>query len=147
MSFESFSLVPNFNDDIFNNRFKQIDKIFSTLTGEEPLSNVPHYNIIQKGDSYYQLVISLPGYKKDELEISLRKNELNICSKKKFNTTDESNIKFLHKGIKDSNFSLNFNLNRHVTIKKTQLSEGLLKLDFIYENLEEEKAKRIAIDV
>jgi len=143
---ESFSLKPSFNDDIFSSRFNQIDKIFSTLTGEQPLSDIPSYNVIQKEDLSYQLVISLPGYKKDDLEISLRKNQLSIISKKCINTKNNTKFKYLHKGIKDSNFSLIFNLNQRIIIKKAKLSEGLLNLDFEYKNLEKEQAKKIAID-
>ncbi|WP_187306511.1 hypothetical protein [Buchnera aphidicola] len=35
MNFNSFSLTPNYSNNNFSNGFKEIDQMFSTLTGKK----------------------------------------------------------------------------------------------------------------
>ncbi|AEO08909.1 16 kDa heat shock protein A [Buchnera aphidicola str. Ak (Acyrthosiphon kondoi)] len=150
MSYRSLSFIPNFNDhDIFSNRFNQIDKMFSTLTGEKPISDTPKYNLCQINDIEYQLTLSIPGYKEKELDISVHNNQLSIQGKKedKQKVNNEENYKWLHKGIMFNNFSLNFNLEHKIKVKTAELSLGLLKLNFECNIPEEEKPKKILINI
>jgi len=145
MSYRSLSFIPNFNDhDIFSNRFNQIDKMFSTLTGEKPISDTPKYNLCQINEIEYQLILSIPGYKEEELDISVHNNQLSIQGKKE--DKNKEPYKWLHKGIIFNNFSLNFNLDYKIKVKKAELSLGLLKLDFECNIPEEEKPKKISIN-
>ncbi|ADP67546.1 Hsp20 family protein [Buchnera aphidicola] len=147
MSYRSLSFIPNFNDhNVFSNRFNQIDKMFSTLTGEKPISDTPTYNLCQINEIEYQLTLSIPGYQEKELDISVHNNQLSIQGKKENSDTQEYN-KWLHKGIVFNNFSLNFNLDHKIKVKKAELSLGLLKLDFECNIPEEEKPKKISINV
>ncbi|CAL4325566.1 Small heat shock protein Ibp [Buchnera aphidicola (Eriosoma grossulariae)] len=147
MSYRSFSLIPELSHNIFSDRFNQIDKMFSTITGEKPISDIPSYDLIQKNDNFYQLTISIPGYKEEELEISVHKNQLSIVGKKNTDNLNESKeqIKFLHQGLKKNNFSINFNLNYRIKVKEAELSRGLLNIQFEYHIPEEEKPKKIII--
>ncbi|QCI25758.1 Hsp20 family protein [Buchnera aphidicola (Sitobion avenae)] len=149
MSYRSFSFTPNFNNqDIFSNRFNQIDKMFSTLTGEKPISDTPAYNLYQINEAQYQLTLSIPGYKEEELDISVHNNQLSIQGKKQDDKkcNNQEYHKWLHKGIMINNFSLNFNLDHKIKVKKAELSLGLLKLDFECNIPEEEKPKKILIN-
>jgi molecular chaperone IbpA len=149
MSYRSLSFIPNFNDNnIFSNRFNQIDKMFSTLTGEKPISDTPTYNLVQINDTQYQLTLSIPGYEEKELDISVHNNQLSIQGKKdneKENAHKET-FKWLHKGIAFNNFALKFNLDHKIKVKKAELSLGLLILDFECNIPEEEKPKKISIN-
>ncbi|QCI21283.1 Hsp20 family protein [Buchnera aphidicola (Hyperomyzus lactucae)] len=151
MSYRSLSFVPNFNDNnIFSNRFNQIDKMFSTLTGEKPISDTPAYNLIQINDIQYQLTLSIPGYEEKELDISVHNNQLSIQGKKEDHQkehTHKETSKWLHKGIMFNNFSLNFNLDHKIQVKKAELSLGLLTLNFECNIPEEEKPKKISINM
>ncbi|QCI17950.1 Hsp20 family protein [Buchnera aphidicola (Acyrthosiphon lactucae)] len=150
MSYRSLSFIPNFNDNnIFSNRFNQIDKMFSTLTGEKPISDTPTYNLCQINDIEYELTLSIPGYKEEELDISVHNNQLSIQGKKEDKKTydNQEHKKWLHKGIIFNNFSLNFNLDHKIKVKKAELSLGLLKLHFECNIPEEEKPKKIAINI
>lgn len=146
MSYHSFSLVPGLYDDMFSDRFKQIDNMFSRLTGEKPISDTPNYDLIQKNETNYQLTIDTVGYEEEDLDILVHNNKLTITGKyrKKINDGKE-NYKWLHKGIKRNNFSLSFNLDNRIKVKTAKMILGLLTLDFEYEVPEQEKPKKIKI--
>ncbi|WP_442890807.1 hypothetical protein [Arsenophonus sp. PmNCSU2021_1] len=48
MVYRSFSLIPMLSDNLLSDRFTQMDKLFSRITGEKPLSEMPTYNLYQK---------------------------------------------------------------------------------------------------
>lgn len=149
MAYRSFSLFPMLNDNLLSDRFTQIDKLFSRITGEKPLSDIPAYNLYQKDKDNLELVIAVPGYKQDELEISILHNKLTIRGKSE---TDEekdrknSRIeKWFNKDIEKKGFSMSFDLNHRIKIQHANLTDGLLTLTFNYEIPEEEKAQKIEI--
>ncbi|WP_343152381.1 Hsp20 family protein [Buchnera aphidicola] len=146
MSYHTLSLMPSFNENIFSDRFNQIDKMFSTLTGEQPISTAPIYNLIQKNEKTYELTVSIPGYSESDLDISVHKNQLKIIGTKKKSISTDKKEKILHHGIKKNNFSLIFNLDHYVEVKKANLNLGLLKIIFEYEIPEKEKPRKINID-
>ncbi|CAL4325957.1 Hsp20 family protein [Buchnera aphidicola] len=150
MSYRSFSFLPNIDQNhIFSNRFNKIDKIFSKLTGEKPLSETPAYNLFQINENQYELILSIPGYKEKELDISIHNNQLIIKGKKK-NQNNEDTKKInqcLHKGIIFNEFSLNFNFDHKIKVKKAELNLGLLKIDFECKIPEEQKPKKIFINI
>ncbi|WP_343153224.1 Hsp20 family protein [Buchnera aphidicola (Mindarus keteleerifoliae)] len=146
MKFHSLSLMPSFSENIFSDRFNQIDKMFSTLTGEKPISSSPVYDLIQKNEKKYELIISLPGYSEDDLDISVHKNQLKIIGNQKKSKLIEKKEKILHSGIRKNNFSLVFNLDNHVEVKKANLNLGILTIEFEYEIPEKEKPKKIIIE-
>lgn len=148
MSYRSFSFLPNINqNNVFSNRINQIDKIFSTLTGEKPLSDTPLYNLSQINEHKYELILSIPGYREKELDISVHNTQLIVQGKKQNKTKDDKTIKNLHKGIIFNDFSLSFNFDHKIQVKKAELSLGLLKIDFECQVPEEEKPKKIFINI
>ncbi len=60
---ESFSLFPTLSDSLLSNRFCQMDRLFSQLTGNRPLTLKHPYNLKQINETSYQLTVSVPGYK------------------------------------------------------------------------------------
>lgn len=149
MSYRSFSLIPAFSDNIFSDRFNQMDRMFSRLTGEKPLSDTPAYNLLKKDAVHYELTVSVPGYQESELDVSILNNQLTLTGKHeddKNNEYDEkSGMKWLHKGITKNAFSLSFNLDHRINIQSANLDKGLLTLEFTYDIPEEEKPQRIVI--
>ncbi|XRX42647.1 MAG: Hsp20 family protein [Buchnera aphidicola (Eriosoma harunire)] len=147
MPYRSFTLLPEYNNNTLSDRLNQIDKIFSTITGESSTSYMPAYNFIKINDLLYQLVISIPGYQENELDISVHKNQLSITGKKNIDNKNivKQEMKFIHQGFKINNFSINFNLNYQIEVKKADLSLGLLHINFEYYIPEEEKPKKIKI--
>ncbi|WP_353242426.1 Hsp20 family protein [Providencia sp.] len=141
----SFSLFPALSDNLLSNRFDQIDRLFSQLTGNRPLTLEHPYNLKQIDDTHYQLTVSVPGYKEDDLTVSMKGGKLCIQGEQSTELNNDSE-KWIHKGITQNKFSLEFNLGKNVKIESAELSGGLLALDIEYEIPEEEKAQVIAIE-
>lgn len=141
-----FSLFPTLSDNLLSNRFDQIDRLFSQLTGSKPIaSSVQTYNLKQIDDNHYELTVSVPGYQEDDLSVSLKGSRLLIEGKKE-EKSEEDNDKWIHRGISQGQFTLQFDLGKNVKIDKADLSSGLLTIAIEYELPEEEKRQTIAIE-
>ncbi|MGP1956493.1 MAG: Hsp20 family protein [Arsenophonus sp. NC-PE1-MAG3] len=151
MAYRSFSLIPAFSNHLLSDRFTQIDNLFSRLTGEKPLADTPAYNLLQKDKEHYEMTISIPGYTQDELDISVLNKHLTLSGKPKIEETNiaekKDSRKWLHQGIRKSEFSLSFSFEHRITIQKANLDKGLLTLQFNYDFPEQKKPKKIAISV
>ncbi|MGP4123928.1 MAG: Hsp20 family protein [Sodalis sp. (in: enterobacteria)] len=150
MAYRSFSLIPTLNNSLLTDRFTQMDNLFSRLTGEKPLSDTPAYNLLKNGEQH-ELTVSVPGYVQDELDVSVLNNQLSVQGKLNVVKTDgeeeKEGIKWLHQGIKKSEFSLSFTLEHRIVIKQANLANGLLTLHFTYDIPEQEKPQQVAIRV
>lgn len=146
MSYRSFSFIPALSSRLLSDRFTQMDNLFSRLTGEKPVTEKTKYDLLQIDKNIYELTISVPGYSKEELNISVLNNQLTITGKQeKINKFDEK--KWLHKGIIKNGFNLSFNLEHEIKINQTNLDKGLLKLHFSYKIPEEAKPQKIEIGI
>ncbi|MCQ8205296.1 Hsp20 family protein, partial [Vibrio parahaemolyticus] len=119
--------------------------MFSQLTGNRPLTTEHPYNLKQIDYTHYQLTVSVPGYKEDDLTVSMKGGKLCIQGEQSTELNNDSE-KWIHKGITQNTFSLEFNLGKNVKIESAELSGGLLALDIEYEIPEEEKTQVIAIE-
>ncbi|CUX96794.1 Hsp20 family protein [Candidatus Doolittlea endobia] len=150
MTYRSFSLMPTLSNSLLTDRFTQMDNLFSRLTGEKPLSDTPAYNLL-KNNERHRLTVSVPGYTQDELDVSILNNQLMVRGKPNVEKTDESEekegIRWLHQGIRKSEFSLSFTLEHRIIIQQANLAYGLLTLNFTYDIPEQEKPQQISIDV
>ncbi|HEI8865039.1 Hsp20 family protein [Serratia sp. AKBS12] len=144
MAYRPFSLIPTITDNLFSDRFDRMDRLFSRLTGDAPLSDTPSYNLIQRDDTHYELTVSVPGFQESELDIAVQNTQLTISGKRETSSNDEQ-IKWLHRGISQSAFTLSFSLSNRIKVGSANLSNGLLQLSLEYEVPEEEKPQRIAI--
>lgn len=151
MPYRSLSIIPALSNHLLSDRFTQMDNLFSRLTGEKPISDSPAYNLIQKDKEHYEMTVSVSGYTQDELDISVLNNQLTIIGKPKIEETDtaeeKEGTKWLHHGIRKSDFALSFSLEHRITIQQANLDKGLLTLTFTYDIPEQEKPKKIAIGV
>ncbi|WP_404765174.1 Hsp20 family protein [Proteus terrae] len=103
------------------------------------------YNLKQIDDNHYELTVSVPGYQENDLSVSLKGSRLLIEGKKE-EKSEEDNDKWLHRGISQGQFTLQFDLGKNVKIEKADLSSGLLTIAIEYELPEEEKRQTIAIE-
>ncbi len=141
-----FSLFPTISDSLLSNRFDQIDRLFSQLTGSRPIASpVQTYDLKQIDDSHYELTVSVPGYQESDLTVSLKGGRLLVEGKRE-EKSQEDNEKWLHRGISYGQFTLQFDLGKNVRIEKADLSRGLLTVVIEYELPEEEKPQLIAIE-
>jgi len=124
-----------------------MDRLFSQLTGNRPLTSEHPYNLKQINETSYQLTISVPGYKEDDLSVSLKGGKLYVQGEQSAELVNDSEKeKWIHQGITQNKFSLEFNLGKNVKIESAELSSGLLTLDIEYEIPDEEKPRVIAIE-
>ncbi|CAL4326000.1 Small heat shock protein Ibp (plasmid) [Buchnera aphidicola (Thelaxes suberi)] len=152
MSYHSFSLEPKYENTMFSQRFKEIDKLFSTLSGKKIIADsVPPYDILQLKENFYKLIISVPGYFEENLEISTQDDQLVIIGKKEItentNEKKETVEKILHQGIYTGDFSLSFRLNQRISVTNATLNQGLLTIYFKYQIPEKQKIQKIQINV
>ena len=76
-----FSLFPTLSDNLLSNRFDQIDRLFSQLTGSKPIASpIQTYNLKQIDDNHYELTVSVPGYQENDLSVSLKGSRLLILT-------------------------------------------------------------------
>ncbi len=145
MSYKSLSIIRNFPEFIFSNRFNKIDKLFSKLTGDTPLHIFPVYNIKKIGNKI-KLTISLPGWKEKELEINITKGQLNIKGNKIKKKNITQNLEWIHKGINKKNFNISYTIPKHIKVQKAKLKNGLLSITLEQKIIKHEKPKKININ-
>ncbi|BAH83207.1 Hsp20 family protein [Candidatus Ishikawella capsulata] len=145
MAFRSLSLYPVFNNDaLFSDRFNRIDRLFSQLTGDQPVTGTPEYDIRRIDEQNYTLTISVPGWKEKELGIETVGGQLNINGKKEHQNQSKEDG-WLYRGINRGDFDLKFSLPENMKVTGAKLEEGLLHVLLCQEIPEHAKPKRINI--
>ena len=114
---------------IFNSPFllgfdqfeRTIDRI-SKLSSE----SYPPYNIEQISQNSLRITVAVAGFKKNELDVSLEGNQLQIRGNKK---DDEREKIFIHRGIATRQFHRNFVLADGIEVNEASMDDGLLFVD------------------
>lgn len=121
----------------FTNLFQDLDRLMTAK-----MASYPPYNIEKEGDNAYRIVVAVAGLRQEDLEISTHKQYLTIRTSDKMTMADR---KFLHKGIADRHFELNFRLEDSVEVVEANLNDGLLVIRLEQHIPEEAKPKVIPI--
>lgn len=103
----------------FEDMWKTLDALASN-----PQPNYPPYNIIKLDDERQQLQLALAGYLKDDIEVAVERNVLNISVNKSYVTEGD----YVHKGIAQRSFSRNWQLSDDTTIDEVSFIDGLLRV-------------------
>ena len=142
MAFKTLSLFPDVTDSLFSDRFNRIDRLFSQLTGDAPLSTTPACDIKRLDESHYAITLSVPGWKESELEISATGGQLTVSGKRaEEQSQQDEKSGWLHRGISRHNFSVSYALPQHVKVERARLEIALYQ-----EIPESEKPRKIAIE-
>ena len=88
-------------------------------------SSYPRYNIIESGGNY-RIEIALPGWKKNELEVIIDGEELQLKGKKEQKLVGDE--QFVHQGLSLKSFERRFILNGDLQVDKVNLQDGLLTI-------------------
>lgn len=88
-------------------------------------SSYPRYNIIESGGSY-RIEIAVPGWKREELEIVVDGEELQLKGKKESKL--DSGEQFVHQGLSLKSFERRFILNGDLQVDEVNLQDGLLTI-------------------
>lgn len=100
------------------------------------------YNLIRLNDGNLRITISVVGYDKNQIELTVTDNLLQI---KGSITNRVDDAAYLHKGIPDKSFESNFKLSPELSVVDAKLVEGLLHISLRRELPEHMKTRHIAI--
>ena len=135
----------NLFDDWMDFSFPDIDK---KLYGKHA-KNVMKTDIKEK-DEGYELVVDLPGFKKDEIEVQLENGYLTISAAKGLDKDEtDKNGKYLRQERYAGSLSRSFYVGEGITEEDIhgKFENGILKLDIPKEEVRKvEQKKRIAIE-
>lgn len=114
---------------IFNSPFLLgFDQFERTVDRISKLSSdsYPPYNIEQTSPNSIRITVAVAGFKKNELDVSLEGNQLQIRGVK-----DEDNREriFIHRGIATRQFQRNFVLADGIEVREASMDNGLLYVD------------------
>ena len=136
----SYDLTPLLRSsvgfDVFDNIF---DSVFNL---NESSTSYPPYNII-KSKNNYTITMAIAGFKKDEVDISVKENELSV---KGISNNSDEKIEFLHKGIAARNFERKFQLADTIKVVDASYENGLLNIFLEREIPEHQKPRKIEIN-
>ncbi|VYU80831.1 Hsp20 family protein [Metakosakonia massiliensis] len=145
MALRTLSAFPGIADSVFSDRFNRIDRLFSQLTGDAPVSSLPAYDIQKTDEHNFLLTLSVPGWKEDELEIETVGGSLHVSGKQVENS-EQKEENWLYRGIRRADFRLSFSLPEHARVSNAKLESGLLHITVYQEIPESEKPRKIAIE-
>ena len=114
---------------IFNSPFLLgFDQFERTIDRISKLSSdtYPPYNIEQISQNSLRITVAVARFKKNELDVSLEGNQLQIRGIKK---EDERERIFIHRGIATRQFQRNFVLADGIEVKEASMDDGLLFVD------------------
>lgn len=121
----NYRTVPNMFtgifEDLFQNNFHRIVRDDYGNPNPAPIN-------IKETETNYEMAVSVPGIKKEQLKLAVEDNKLKI-SFEAVNTKEESDTeKWLRKEFQARSFSRSFTLNEHVNAQAIQANhvDGVL---------------------
>jgi len=114
----------------FDRMFNDTSVFAPTLDG-----GYPRFNILRVGKHGFRVELAVPGWNKDDLEISLHKGLLTVKGNVK--QVESGNETFVYKGLSGKCFSRTFGVSEHVKLDKAYMERGLLCID-LHEEIPDE---------
>jgi molecular chaperone IbpA len=137
-----YDLTPLFRSGIGFDRLSNV--LDAALRGEENAPSYPPYNIEKHSDDRYRIVIAVAGFKREELNITVKDQTLSVAGRTQ-EAEGETPPEFLHKGIATRAFERKFSLADHVKVLSADMRDGLLLIDLERQIPEESKPRMIEI--
>ncbi|NAZ36772.1 Hsp20 family protein [Rubellimicrobium sp. CFH 75288] len=136
----TFDLAPLYRATVgFDGLADLIDRVLASDPGN---TNYPPYNIEKTGELSWRISIAVAGFSADDLAVEVRENALVVTARK---SEDESERRFLHRGIATRAFERRFHLADHVRVTGASHADGMLHIDLVKEVPEALKPRRIEI--
>lgn len=128
----------------FDKFFVGYDKLFDQFENVRNLTdNYPPYNIVKKSDTSYAIQIAVAGFNKEDIEITLDKNQLIVNS---IVEDKDDKTEYLYKGLASRAFTRRFTISEYVQIHDAELVNGILNINLERIVPEEEKPTKIEIN-
>ena len=136
----TFDFAPLYRSSV---GFDQLANLLDSVTRvEQKQPGYPPYNIEVTGTNEYRISMAVAGFSQDELALETKDHTLTVTGQK---ADENSERKFLHRGIATRNFSRAFQLAEHVKVTNARLDNGLLHIDLAREVPEAMKPRKIEI--
>lgn len=120
------------------------DRMFSLLDEASRFTsaNGVAYDIVRAGDDGYLITLAVPGFARENLEITQERNVLMITGNVGERAAEGD---VLHQGIRTRGFTQRFELADYVNVTGANLDNGLLTVELQREVPEELKPRQIRI--
>ena len=129
----------------FDRFFSDWEEMFSNDFFKTP-SNWPAYNIVEKKDNHYDILVALAGFNKKDIKVSYADGQLSIESVKNDKTKErDENGNVIHQGIAKRYFKKSFSIADNCEVKNAELKDGLLRVSL--ERIIPEAQKPRVIDI
>lgn len=102
----------------------------------------PPSNIYKDGEDYV-VELAVAGFKKEELEVYVKENNLIISGSKSEDAKEPTT--YIHRGISTKKFLKSYELNSYAVIREATYVDGLLSIRVGYDLPEEKRRKVIEI--
>jgi len=87
----------------------------------------PRHNIVTRGDDYFRIEMALPGWIKENIEVTLENRQLTIQGNTKLECGEEES--YLHKGISGKVFKRTFSVGEFINVNEVEFKNGLLSIE------------------
>lgn len=101
----------------------------------------PSYDIERASEEDYRISMAVPGFRREDLEITQQGNTLVIIGRHQ----SETKTDYLYRGIDSRSFTRRFDLADYVEVSGAALVDGILTVDLKRELPEAMKPRRISI--
>jgi molecular chaperone IbpA len=135
---DGFDFSPLFRSTI---GFDRLMRLADTATRVDGGVSYPPYDIEVTGENAYRLTMAVAGFAQDDLDITVKENELLVSGRSK---KDERG-QFLHHGLARRAFERRFELADHIKVSGASLEHGLLHVELVREVPEAMKPRKIEI--
>ena len=134
--------MRNFNVNPYFRSSVGFDNFLNSALNNQKSSSLP-YNIVKKSDDDYSISLALAGWKESDLTITKDKNTLTVAGK---SSREQKETNYMHRGISERDFSLDFSLADYVNVISADMKDGLLNIELHRELPETEKPMQISIN-
>ena len=141
MNMRTIDLSPLYRSFIGSDH---LASMIDAASRHEKQTSYPPYNIELLGEDKYRITMAIAGFAKDDVDIEVQENTLKVSGKRE-GEKNETDRKFLHKGISERNFERKFQLGDNVKVLAADLENGLLHIDLERVVPESQKPRKIEI--
>ena len=134
--------MRNFNVNPYFRSSVGFDNFLNSALNSQKSSSLP-YNIVKKSDDDYSISLALAGWNESDLTITKDKNTLTVAGK---SSKEQKETNYMHRGISERDFSLDFSLADYVNVISADMKDGLLNIELHRESPETEKPMQISIN-
>lgn len=130
------------SNDPFSILNNQMERLFFPVGAHVKQAAYPPHNVIKIDDDNFIMEFAVAGFKKEEIDISVKDNIISIVGERE----EDTERHYIHKGIAGRKFSRSFYLPKYVEVKHAGYDSGVLYIDLVRNVPEEKKPISIKID-